>query len=701
MTGSVKWGALLEELAPTPGRLRRAARVGLITALGAGVTAAMQIANPLGLTLLFNLALPEAAFSPARGAILLFFAAIFQAFGLALVGALVDSPVVDVTVFILLCLFTTYVIYAVPTFGRLWVWIQVPVVTAFYLAMFMPDGLAWNEAQGFAGMAIAVGVLLLCNSIVRPEPAESVLADSIAETVTCARLGLAASIEIFLRGVTHTDERPGASRLGHHLSLLGPIIASAKSAARPAALLADVTIAEAIRGQIDRMVIAARASEREPPSGLATAELRALGAAVAHRLEHHAQNPAGRNLGHTRSAVSTDRTTTGASAKGDDLAARISRLGMKAPELSAITAPMARICELLEDDGIELPSDENETDEPVRPCRAADRNFLLRFSTRHTIALTTAFLIGLWDNNPALHAAIWLLMLGGPPSHGATVRKFTVRAIGASGALALAALGTIVIAPNFTSPGPYMVAIFVGTLLMAYIEEAGGILSYLAIGGTAFVIAYGGPGPRPDVLGSIWSIWGISLGMIIRAAVSLLWRERPGRTLAEQFQTPLAAMLDLVREFGQEGGGADGKRRRVAAELATIKGIATMLTVANDAMLEGRGAEIDGDGLVNALDTLRRLAFAIADLGRLVPASTAVNDTLMDAIEVCLESWFRNLRDQTEADVTSRAPLREMVAEATAPELSFGIDASEGGAAERIIRLTQTLERQLAMVSRN
>ena len=82
-------------------------------------------------------------------------------------------------------------------------------------------------------------------------------------------------------------------------------------------------------------------------------------------------------------------------------------------------------------------------------------------------------------------------------------------------------------------------------------------------------------------------------------------------------------MLHLVREFGQEGGGADGKRRRVAAELATIEGIATMLTVANDAMLEGRGAEIDGDGLVNALDTLRRLAFAIADLGRLVPASTA------------------------------------------------------------------------------
>ena len=201
------------------------------------------------------------------------------------------------------------------------------------------------------------------------------------------------------------------------------------------------------------------------------------------------------------------------------------------------------------------------------------------------------------------------------------MRKFTMRAIGASGALALAAFATIVVAPNFTSPGPYMAAIFVGTLLTAYIGEGGGILSYLAIGGTAFVIGYGGPGPRADVLGSIWSIWGISLGMIIRAAVSLLWRERASRTLAEQFQAPLAAMLELVKD----GRGYDDSRRRAAAERSAVAGIAMMLTIANDAMLEGRGAEIDGDQLIDALDTLRRLAFALGNLARVRPAGTAMS----------------------------------------------------------------------------
>jgi hypothetical protein len=697
MTTSAKRRALFEELEPTPGRWRRAARVGLITALGAGVTAAMQIANPLGLTLLFNFALPEAAFSPARGAAFLCCAAVLQVFGLMLVGALVNSPVVHVAVFILICFCTTYWIYAVPTLGRLWVWVQVPVVTAFYLVMFLPDQqLGWDAAQAFAGMAVAVAVLLLCNTIVRPEPAELVLTDSIAETFKRSRLRLARLIKIALGELAAAEDRPVGSRLGYHLSLLAPAIASASSAARSASLLGDVMMAEAIRGQTERLATAVfgnRGGKHTPPA--AAAELRALAVALDSRLARRVER-------------------YGADAGGDaadaNLAARIARLSAETPELVGIAAPMTRICELLDNDQIELPSEETEINEPAEPPPAVVWNFLIRFSARHTLALTIAFLIGVWDNNPALHAAIWLLMLGGPPSHGATVRKFTTRAIGASGALALAALGTIVIAPNFTSPGPYMAAIFLGTLLMAYIGEGGGVFSYLAIGGTAFVIGYGGPGPRADVIGSIWSIWGISLGMIIRAALSLLWRERASRTLAEQFQAPLAAMLELVKR--EEG--FDETRRRVGAESAATAGIAMMMTVANDAILEGRNAEIDSDQLVNALDTIRRLTFTLGNLARARPVETAMSAGLSagltDAIRMRFESWLHNLRDQTDFGVASRAPLRKMLAEANGPELrllpvdelgsAVRIERPHVTAAERVILLIERLEHQLAAVSR-
>src|SRR6185437_4874008 len=176
-----QWKGLLSELQFSAGRLRRATRVGFITALGAGITAALQVSNPLGLTLLFNFALPEEAFSIARGAIFLCGSAIFETLAILLAGVLIDSPAVHITAFVLICFCTTYAIYAVPTLGRLWVWIQVPVVTAFYLVMFMPEGLGALDAGAFSGLAIATGVLLLGNLIAPPQPAASIAAQSVAE----------------------------------------------------------------------------------------------------------------------------------------------------------------------------------------------------------------------------------------------------------------------------------------------------------------------------------------------------------------------------------------------------------------------------------------------------------------------------------------------------------------------------------------
>ena len=247
---------------------------------GRSVTAALQIGNPLGLTLLLNFALPEASFAPARGAVFLCCAAVLQLLGLALVGALINSPVVHVGVFILICFCTTYVIYAVPSLGRLCVWIQVPIVTAFYLAMFIPDELGWTAAQAFAGMAVAIAVLLLCNGVVRSQPAQSVLEDSIAAALERVRRKLAALIERALsdppaRGDGPlASERPIASRLSHHLPCSNTC--SRRRAAPPTKRRCSPTRRWPKRSAARRSVLAA------------AAELRALGAAVDRRLKRHA-----------------------------------------------------------------------------------------------------------------------------------------------------------------------------------------------------------------------------------------------------------------------------------------------------------------------------------------------------------------------------------------------------------------------------
>src|ERR1700730_17939499 len=116
------------ELAPFPNRWRRAARAGFVTALGAGVTAILQISNPLGLTMLFSFAAPEYAFSLATAIRFLVGAGAMQLLMLAVVGALVNAPVLHVCAFIAYTFITTYLIYGVPRLGRLWVWVQIPTV---------------------------------------------------------------------------------------------------------------------------------------------------------------------------------------------------------------------------------------------------------------------------------------------------------------------------------------------------------------------------------------------------------------------------------------------------------------------------------------------------------------------------------------------------------------------------------------------
>jgi hypothetical protein len=156
-------GRLSSELAPSPGRWRRAARTASVTAGGAALMAVLQINNPLGLTLLYNFGAPETAFSFAAGCGLLICTGILQWLALALGGSLLTWPLAHLGTFIVLSIVTSYFIYASPHLGRLWVWAQIPILTGFYLMVLQPGMLAADNAEAFFGLAIATGLLWLCN----------------------------------------------------------------------------------------------------------------------------------------------------------------------------------------------------------------------------------------------------------------------------------------------------------------------------------------------------------------------------------------------------------------------------------------------------------------------------------------------------------------------------------------------------------
>jgi hypothetical protein len=647
-----------------------------VTALGAGVTAILQISNPLGLTMLFSFAAPEYAFSLATAITFLVGAAAMQLITLAAIGALVNAPVPHACVFVAYTFISTYLIYGMPGLGRIWVWVQIPTVTAFYMVLFVHRGLGPENAEMFAGLVIAVAMLLLFDNVIFPEPAAAVLSGSLRSTLERSRRRLALLMRIFLAegGAIPDHDRGVASKLAYHLTLLEPAIRNAAGVREPAELLAAMTIAKRIDNEIDRLCVVACTQLGATLDETGRFALGEAGHALEAALEVHVSGSDG----------------TGAQTELLSKIDRLRRVPAAPPQreaLAGLAAHFDNLAALLAAQPDELPRASAQSAQRLLQPPFHLNKFLVRFCARHTIAMTIAFVGGLFDNNAALHAALWLLMIGGPPSHGGTAKKFTVRAIGAAGALLFAALGTIVLAPNFTSLPPYMLAIFIGVALMTYIGEGGGELAYLAIGGTAFVIAFSAPGPRPDMVGSIWTIWGISLGMIIRAAVSVVWREHMNRTLAEEFERPLAALVTLTRSASLE------EHQIVAAEMVIITGVQAMLTVATDAQLEGRSAGIDARNLVDALDTTRRLAFALGNL------STAEcgpeRDDFDTAIRERLESWLASLRAQLEPGQLNIAPLRTMVTTAMTPDLI----AVDDPAREHITRLMLTLDAQLRMIS--
>jgi len=96
---------------------------------------------------------------------------------------------------------------------------------------------------------------------------------------------------------------------------------------------------------------------------------------------------------------------------------------------------------------------------------------------------------------------------------------------------------------------------------------------------------------------------------------------------------------------------------------------------------------------VDALDTTRRLAFALGNL------STAERGPERDNFDIAirdrLESWLASLRAQLEPGQLNIAPLRTMVATATTPDLN----ALDDPAREHIAFLIRTLDARLRMIS--
>jgi hypothetical protein len=124
-----------------------------------------------------------------------------------------------------------------------------------------------------------------------------------------------------------------------------------------------------------------------------------------------------------------------------------------------------------------------------------------------------------------------------------------------------------------------------------------------------------------------------------------------------------------------------------SSELQVMAGVQEMLSVAADAQLQGPSAGIDARNLVDALDTMLRLAFVLGnfdDTGSAPGHDAEAFETMDDpahlarnafdhAVRSRLDSWLANIRWQLEPGQLTPAPLRTMVSSVAT---GIGLDAA-------------------------
>ncbi|MGH7923814.1 MAG: hypothetical protein ACREQH_04395, partial [Candidatus Binatus sp.] len=163
-------------------------------------------------------------------------------------------------------------------------------------------------------------------------------------------------------------------------------------------------------------------------------------------------------------------------------------------------------------------------------------------------------------------------------------------------------LGMIIfVTPNFETVLTYMIACFLALTVAGYAAQSSERINYAARqAGTSFVLVFAGLSPSEDVYAPPWRVWGMLLGIAIVALVFLiLWPDYATDSLVPRIKKLLRTSLDLM-----PGGAASLSDERIqSAEREIMKTANEVLTVADDARLEGRASAIDPERVVDAAGT--------------------------------------------------------------------------------------------------
>jgi uncharacterized membrane protein YccC len=422
-----------------------------------------------------------------------------------------------------------------------------------------------------------------------------------------------------------------------------------------AVLLAAITRMARIHIQVDRLIVSARENVARNIRAMLQPEIAATADAIAAAMDEIARDAP--TLIRTGPDLQPSPEAARARSAMDALNTRVMQIR---PEIGrARAAEVANFASF--NDGLsaltrltERPLDEPPSDAPsMSSARALSEPTttrdpaLLRYCLKVGFCTVIGYIIGLSAQRPELSVILTSILITALPTYGASLRKMILRIVGALVGGLISLLMIIVVTPNFETLPAYLLAIFIVLYVSAYSSLSSGRVAYAGKQiGTTFVLVFAGLSPSANVYGPLWRIWGILLGTLVVTALCFILRpEYAGDSLLPRLRKVIRDTLALA-----PGGSASAVEAKLeATNSETMRVLAEILAVADDAQLEGRTSMVNYDSTVQAAGTLRRIANRLAgiSMGRILAAPPPLDDgtesarvAVLTVIRERLESWL-------------------------------------------------------------
>ena len=504
---------------------------------------------------------------------------------------------------------------------------------------------------------IAFGMIVVFDNWLWPDRGETILMASLGASVARARSRLLAAAHFYLDREHAPKPRVPlpTSDLPAHMALLDQVVAEGVSANRHGILLAAITRVARISLEVDRLTVTARQNTPRQIRSMARPEIEATVKAIATVLDEIAgELPTQIVVGvdPTAAALANARALRDGCAKcprppdettiAKPSLTEIENLASFDDSLASLTGYIERLLDEPPQPPTAIPTIKAASEPAVETDPA-----LVRYSLKVGLCAVIGYAIGVVSQRAELSTILTTVLITALPTYGAALRKMILRIVGAIIGGVISLLAIIIVTPNFETLPAYLLAIFLVFYVSGYASLSSGRVAYAGKQiGTTFALVFAGLSPSLDIYGPLWRIWGILLGTLIVAVVAFVWwPEYAGDSLLPRLRKAIRDAIALI-----PGGPAAGTEDEIQdANSETMRLLAEILQVADDAQVEGRTSTVNPDAIVEAAGALRRIANRLASIAterivapgpQLDPMTESAREAVLVAIRGQLQSWL-------------------------------------------------------------